>query len=79
MNQKQLDQFKQKIYTPYTEAWDIMKTMRDKEPKDEEFWREYFEICEKFKAKYRGELGDSIYRVLLDVGSEVSRIAKSNV
>lgn len=76
MTEAQLNKFKQIIYDPYTEAWTIMKSMRDAEPKDEKFWNDYMAKCDAFKAKYSSEIGGSIYRVLLDAGSEVGRIER---
>ena len=76
MTEQQLNKFKQIIYDPYTEAWSIMKAMRDIEPKDDAFWKDYMDKCDAFKAKYPTEIGGSIYRVLLDAGSEVGRIGK---
>ena len=40
MTEQQLNKFKQRIYEPYTEAWQIMKAMRDNEPKDDKFWQD---------------------------------------
>lgn len=76
MTEQGLNKFKQIIYDPYTEAWVIMKAMRDKEPKDDAFWKDYTEKCNAFKEKYPTEIGESIYRVLLDCGSEVGRIER---
>ena len=77
MTNENKEKFKQIIYEPYTEAWLIMKAMRDEEPKDDKFWEKYMKSCDAFKAKYPTEVGGSIYRVLLDVGSEVGRIVRS--
>ncbi len=74
MTEAQLNKFKQVIYDPYTEAWEIMKKMRDTEPKNESFWQWYVKRTDDFKAKYPSEIGGAIYRVLLDAGSEVQRI-----
>ena len=76
MTNEQLDKFKQIIYDPYVEAWELMKKMRDTEPKDDKFWEWYVAQTDDFKAKYPSEIGGSIYRLLLDAGSEVSRILK---
>lgn len=76
MNDVELSKFKERIYEPYTEAWTLMKNMRDTEPKDNEFWKKYMDDCYAFRKKYDTEIGHSIYRVLLDAGSEVYRIAK---
>lgn len=76
MTEENLNKFKQIIYEPYTEAWTIMKAMRDAEPKDDKFWNDYMKKCDDFKAKYPSEIGGSIYRVLLDAGSEVGRIER---
>ena len=77
MDKQQFDKkFKQVIYDPYVEAWDLMKKMRDTEPKDDKFWEWYVSKTDEFYVKYPSEIGGSIYRVLLDAGSEVGRIMK---
>lgn len=76
MTDEQLDKFKQIIYDPYVEAWELMKKMRDTEPKDDKFWEWYVAQTDNFKAKHPSEIGGSIYRLLLDAGSEVQRILK---
>ena len=76
MTAKQLEEFKNRIYEPYSEAWSIMKYMRDYEPKDDAFWKSYMSKCEEFLKNHPNEYGSSIYRVLLDAGSEVKRIGK---
>ena len=74
MTEAQLKKFKEVIYDPYTEAWAIIKEMRDTEIKDNKFWHEYNLKCYAFRKKYPSEIGGSIYRLLLDAGSEVGRI-----
>lgn len=74
MTKEQLNEFKEVIYDPYVEAWELMKKMRDTEPKNELFWEWYVNQTDEFKAKHQTEIGGSIYRLLLDAGSEVSRI-----
>ena len=75
MDKQQFDKgFREVIYDPYVEAWELMKKMRDTEPKNELFWEWYIAETNKFKDKYKTEIGGSIYRVLIDAGSEVSRI-----
>lgn len=73
MTEKQLEKFKEVIYDPYTEAWAIIKEMRDAN-RDDKFWQEYNNKCYEFRKKYPSEIGGSIYRLLLDAGSEVARI-----
>lgn len=77
LTSEQLDEFKKKIYEPYNTAWKIMQTLKqvDLDNKQEE-WEKYLKACDEFKAKYPSELGGSIYRVLLDAGSEVGRIGR---
>lgn len=74
MTEGQLNKFKQVIYDPYVEGWELMKKLRDREPKDESCWKWYDEQTESFKKKYQSEIGGSMYRVLLDAGSETGRI-----
>lgn len=71
-----LDEFKKRIFEPYKEAWEMIKPLSEMKNKDEKFWDDYMNKCDDFKAKYPSEVGGSIYRVLLDVGSEVSRIER---
>lgn len=67
------EEFKARIYNPYTEAWAIMKTLKSGNVSDQD-WQDYMSKCDEFKAKYPSEIGSSIYRVMLDCGSEVERI-----
>lgn len=75
MNKKQIEQFKKLIYEPYNEAWGIMKAMRDKEPKDDAFWKEFVKTVDHFPEKYgNSEFSQSLQRVMYDAGSVVGRI-----
>lgn len=77
MTEQELDKFKQVIYKPYTEAWEIIKWMRDTEPKDDKFWEEYAVKALNFPSKYGySEISQSISRVILDAGSEYQRLRK---
>ena len=67
-------QFKEKIYAPYTEAWTVMKTLKQADLSSQKTWDDYMAKCDEFKAKYPSEIGGSIYRVMLDCGSECRRI-----
>ena len=69
--------FKENIYNPYAEAWEIMKWMRDTEPKDDAFWQEYTQKATNFPMKYGNtEIAQSIARVILDAGTAYSKIAR---
>lgn len=74
MTEKQLKKFKEAIYNPYTEAWTVMKSLRDSDLSKQSTWDEYMKKCELFKAKYNTEIGGSIYRVMLDAGDETKRV-----
>ena len=76
MTKEQLNKFKQEIYEPYNTAWKIIQTLKQIDIDKQEEWDTYSHACEEFKAKYPSELGGSIYRVLLDAGSEVGRIGR---
>ena len=77
MTDEQLNKFKQNVYEPYTQAWVLMKELRDTEPKDDKFWEDYKQKCCSFPEKYgNSEIAQSLSRVLLDVGSEVGRIVR---
>ena len=70
-----INEFKKRIYDPYTEAWTLMKQLRDSDY-TQDAWDEYLKQCESFLSKHPTEIGNSIYRVLLDCGSEVGRIVR---
>ena len=76
LTQEQLNKFKQEIYEPYNTAWKIIQTLKQIDIDKQEEWDKYLQACEEFKANYPSELGGSIYRVLLDAGSEVGRIGR---
>lgn len=76
LTKEQLNKFKQEIYEPYNTAWKIIQTLKQIDIDKQEEWDTYSHACEEFKAKYPSELGGSIYRVLLDAGSEVGRIGR---
>ena len=80
MTEKGLAEFKKKIYDPYSEAWNVMKWMRDTEPKDDKFWQEFTLKALNFPMQYGdSEIAKSISRVILDAGSEYQRIIKGQV
>lgn len=76
LTKEQLNKFKQEIYEPYNTAWKIMQSLKQIDISKQEEWDKYLQACEEFKSKYPSELGGSIYRVLLDAGSEVGRIGR---
>lgn len=75
MIKEQSEQFKQRVYDPYAEAWSIMKSLRDSNLTEDD-WYDYDEKCKEFLKNHLTEIGESIYRVLLDCGSEVARIVE---
>lgn len=75
MTEQELDKFKQIVYEPYSEAWKIIKWMRDTEPKDDKFWDDYATKALNFPKKYGyTEISQSIARVILDAGTEYQRL-----
>lgn len=57
MTDEQLAEYKKRVYEPYTEAWTVMKYMRDTEPKDDHYYEICVNKCNDFSAKYNNELG----------------------
>lgn len=79
MTEKGITEFKSKIFDPMNDAWAIMKWMRDTEPKDDKFWEEYAKKSMELPNKFGNtEISQSLSRVLLDAGSEVSKIGRQN-
>ena len=76
LTKEQKQDFKKRVYEPYTEAWNIMKTLRDAENYSQETWDKYMAKCYEFQSKYPSDIGSSIFRVMIDCGSEVGKIAK---
>ena len=69
------NKFKDIIYAPYTQAWQIIKTLKEADLSKESTWNEYNAKCVDFAKKYGNtEIGSSIHRVMLDAGSEARRI-----
>ena len=74
MNEEQIKDFKEKIYNPYTEAWIIMKFLKDSDLSQDSTWEEYVNKCNAFGEKYgRNGYYGSLCRVLVDCGSEVGK------
>lgn len=76
LTEEQLDKFKKGIYDPYNKAWRIIQTLKSADLSKQETWDKYIKACDDFKAEFPSEIGGSIYRVLLDAGTETSRISK---
>ena len=74
MTEEQLNKFKQRIYDPYNKAWRIIQTLKSADLSKQETWENYMKACDDFKAEFPSEIGGSIYKVLLDAGSETGRI-----
>ena len=74
LTEEQLDKFKQGVYEPYNKAWRIIQTLKKADLSKQETWDDYMKACEEFKAEFSSQIGDSIYRVLLDAGTEASKI-----
>lgn len=77
MNEEQIKKFKEKIYDPYSEAWSIMKFLKDSDLSKDSTWEEYVNKCNAFGEKY-GTDGyyKSLCGVLLDCGFEVGKIMR---
>ena len=77
MTDEQLKKFKESVYEPYNEAWKIMQTLKQADINSQKFWDEYTKKATEFPNKYgNSEISQSISRVLLDAGSEVSKIGR---
>ena len=76
VNEQQMELFKKRVHTPYTEAWVMIKEMRDTENKDDKYWDEYMNKCKSFSERYPYEIGQSICRILYDAMDEVIRIER---
>ena len=74
LNDKQLDEFRKRVFDPFKEAWEIMKDLKTLDIQTDEGMKAYDDKCEAFRKKYQTEIGGTIYRVLLDAASEVGRI-----
>ena len=74
LNDKQLDEFRKRVFDPFKEAWEIMKDLKTLDIQTDAGMKAYDDKCEAFRKKYPTEIGGTIYRVLLDAASEVGRI-----
>lgn len=76
MTDKQLQEFKKQVYEPYTEAWTIMKAMRDADQSKEGYWQECADKVTEFSKKYPSELGDHVSQVMLSTLDIIGKITK---
>lgn len=72
-----MGKFKASVYEPYTEAWKLIKEMRDTEVKDDAFYETYMTKINAFPQKYNNsEISQSIARIIIDALDEIGRIEK---
>lgn len=72
-----MNKFKTSVYEPYTEAWKLIKEMRDAEVKDDAFYEECIKKINTFPQKYNNsEISQSIARIIIDALDEIGRIEK---
>lgn len=77
MTEQQMNKFKASVYDPYTEAWKIIKEMRDVENKDDSFWEASMKKINAFPQRYgNSEISQSIARIIIDALDEIGRIEK---
>lgn len=77
MTEQQMNKFKASVYEPYTEAWKLIKEMRDAEVKDDAFYEECIKKINTFPQKYNNsEISQSIARIIIDALDEIGRIEK---
>ena len=72
-----MNEFKASVYEPYTEAWKLIKEMRDAEVKDDVFYETCMDKINAFPQKYNNsEISQSIARIIIDALDEIGRIEK---
>lgn len=76
MTEQQTARFKENIYTPFNTAWQIVHAMRTADTWEDKDWEAWLKTCDEFSKQNPSEIGQSLYRVLLDVGDEVGRIVR---
>lgn len=77
MTEQQMNEFKASVYEPYTEAWKLIKEMRDAEVKDDAFYEMCIKKINTFPQKYNNsEISQSIARIIIDALDEIGRIEK---
>lgn len=77
MTEQQMNEFKASVYEPYTEAWKLIKEMRDAKVKDDAFYEECIKKINTFPQKYNNsEISQSIARIIIDALDEIGRIEK---
>lgn len=78
MTEEQMKKFKESVFTPYTEAWNMIKAMRDTKEKNDDFWEKYLSDALSFPEKFdNSEIARSLVRVIIDAGDEYARIERA--
>ena len=70
-------EFKEKIYAPYSDAWVILKTIQKagQTPKDDPVWEMYMREIDRLNEKYKGNpFVENVIRLLLDAGDTIAKM-----
>ena len=75
-------EFKQKIYAPYTDAWKILKIVQTagQTPKDDPVWEMYMREIDRLSKKYKGNpFVENLITMLLDAGDSIAKMNRGIV
>lgn len=72
------EEFKEKIYGPYSEAWKILKMIQfaGQSSHDDELWQKYMNEIDRFSKENEGNAfaKDTLVRMLLDAGGNIAKM-----
>ena len=70
--------FKEKVYTPYNEAWSLLKPLqklRSKATEDNKAWEDWVRNIDKYRDKYSDNpFALAVYKMLLDAGDVIGKM-----
>lgn len=72
------EEFKEKIYGPYSEAWKILKMIQfaGQTAKDDELWQKYMNEIDRFSKENdkNAFAKETLVRMLLDAGGDIAKM-----
>ena len=72
------EEFKEKIYGPYSEAWKILKMIQfaGQSKKDDELWQKYMKEIDRFSKENEGNsfAKETLVKMLLDAGDDIAEM-----
>lgn len=67
-------EFKEKVYEPYAECWQILRVIQNSSCKDEKAWKEWEKLTDEFDKKHDDPIGHALSKMLYSLGDEIGKI-----